>query len=48
MSAGVLAEASPATTPRQAAPAAALERFIYDDAIVRKFLCATMVWGLVA
>jgi cytochrome c oxidase cbb3-type subunit I/II len=31
-----------------AAPAArAVERFVYDDAIVRKFMLATMVWGLV-
>ncbi|QOJ01317.1 MAG: cytochrome-c oxidase, cbb3-type subunit I [Phycisphaeraceae bacterium] len=27
---------------------AVMERFVYDDAIVRKFLTATMVWGLVA
>src|SRR5512146_1024134 len=26
---------------------ARLERFVYDDAIVRMFLVATMVWGLV-
>ena len=24
-----------------------MERFVYDDAIVRMFLLATMVWGLV-
>ena len=24
-----------------------LERFVYDDDIVRKFMLATMVWGLV-
>src|SRR5262245_14912170 len=34
--------------PRAAARASALERFTYDDAIVRKFLLATLVWGFVA
>ncbi|MBL9031732.1 MAG: cytochrome-c oxidase, cbb3-type subunit I [Phycisphaerae bacterium] len=30
------------------ASAAPMERFVYDDSIVRKFLTATMVWGVVA
>ena len=25
-----------------------VERFVYDDAVVRKFVIATMVWGVVA
>jgi cytochrome c oxidase cbb3-type subunit I/II len=29
-------------------PAVVMERFVYDDAIVRKFMAATIVWGLVA
>ena len=34
--------------PRPPAPApAALDSFSYDDAIVRKFMVATFVWGLV-
>ena len=32
-------------TPRAAG--AALDRFSYDDAIVRKFLFATLIWGVV-
>ncbi len=24
-----------------------IERFVYDDAIVRKFMLATIVWGVV-
>ncbi|HMN41092.1 MAG TPA: cytochrome-c oxidase, cbb3-type subunit I [Phycisphaerales bacterium] len=48
---------SPAAPHRSARPSptlspspggAALESFVYDDAIVRKFLVATIVWGLVA
>jgi len=35
----------PETTPRAEGP---LERFVYDDAIVRKFATATTVWGAVA
>jgi cytochrome c oxidase cbb3-type subunit I/II len=30
------------------APLGTMERFVYDDAIVRKFVIATVVWGLVA
>jgi len=37
-----------AAAAADAAPAGALERFSYDDAIVRKFLFATVAWGLVA
>ncbi len=29
-------------------PSVLMERFVYDDAIVRKFMTATIVWGLVA
>src|SRR5689334_3556674 len=29
-------------------PRAALEQFVYDDAIVRKFLVAMYAWGVVA
>ena len=38
------------TSPRGAEPACAvaLERFVYDDAIVRKFLVAMYAWGIVA
>jgi len=37
------------TTPSTgSAPSPALERFTYDDAIVRMFLVATVGWGLVA
>jgi len=32
----------------ESAPAATLDRFSYDDAIVRKFMTATVVWALVA
>ncbi len=37
------------TAPPQeaSAPPPQLDRFSYDDAIVRKFLCASVVWGLV-
>src|SRR5262245_44229117 len=31
----------------QARTASALERFSYDDAVVRKFLMATILWGVV-
>ncbi|MBX3409051.1 MAG: cytochrome-c oxidase, cbb3-type subunit I [Phycisphaeraceae bacterium] len=31
-----------------AAPQGVMEQFVYDDAIVRKFVMATIVWGLVA
>jgi cytochrome c oxidase cbb3-type subunit I/II len=37
----------PDPTPQDAA-AAHLETFVYDDAIVRKFTLATLVWALVA
>jgi cytochrome c oxidase cbb3-type subunit I/II len=37
-----------APSPGGTAATAAMETFVYDDAIVRKFLVATMVWGLVA
>src|SRR5215813_4513528 len=46
-----IAPASPARdriAPTESRPAAAMETYIYDDAIVRKFLLATLVWGLVA
>jgi cytochrome c oxidase cbb3-type subunit I/II len=33
---------------RSAAPAAAMERFAYDNTIVRKFMIATALWGVVA
>ncbi|MCW5764810.1 MAG: cytochrome-c oxidase, cbb3-type subunit I [Phycisphaeraceae bacterium] len=37
------------STPATTSPApAALERFVYDDRIVRAFVLATIVWGLVA
>ncbi|NUN15238.1 MAG: cbb3-type cytochrome c oxidase subunit I, partial [Myxococcales bacterium] len=28
-------------------PSATLEKFVYDDAIVRKFVFATVLWGIV-
>ncbi|MFA6046894.1 MAG: cbb3-type cytochrome c oxidase subunit I, partial [Phycisphaerales bacterium] len=34
--------------PLKAAGGAVMERFVYDDQIVRMFMVATMVWGLVA
>jgi cbb3-type cytochrome oxidase subunit 1 len=37
--------ATDGATPRVAG--VALDRFSYDDAIVRKFLFATFVWGVV-
>ena len=37
----------PLSTPH-GAKAGRLETFVYDDAIVRKFLCATVIWGIVA
>jgi cytochrome c oxidase cbb3-type subunit I/II len=36
-----------ATMAGSAAPAERMDRFVYDDAIVRLFLLATLVWGLV-
>jgi cytochrome c oxidase cbb3-type subunit I/II len=36
----------PGSTPVNAAPVQGLESFSYDDAIVRKFLWATLIWGL--
>ncbi|MFM1889510.1 MAG: hypothetical protein RLZZ565_267, partial [Planctomycetota bacterium] len=33
--------------PDQPAAAGTLERFSYDDAVVRKFLAATVIWGIV-
>ncbi len=41
-------EAPISTRTDHGAATGPLERFTYDDAIVRKFLAATMVWGLVA
>lgn len=35
-------------SPATAVTGVRLERFKYDDAVVRMFLCAMMVWGLVA
>ena len=35
-------------TPSPSAPAGTLEKFTYDDKIVRMFLLATIVWALVA
>jgi hypothetical protein len=32
--------------PSRRAGAVALETFVYDDAIVRMFMVATIVWGL--
>ena len=40
------AESSSRTAPSSTTPS--LETFTYDDAIVRKFVLATLVWGLVA
>ena len=37
----------PPTGQAKPAPAALLDSFSYDDAIVRKFLTATFIWGLV-
>jgi cytochrome c oxidase cbb3-type subunit I/II len=37
----------PAVLPRTRSETGALETFAYDDAIVRKFLVATFVWGFV-
>ena len=37
--------AAPPAAPR--ASAATLDRFSYDDDIVRKFLFATLIWGVV-
>ncbi|MBT8487025.1 MAG: cbb3-type cytochrome c oxidase subunit I, partial [Phycisphaerae bacterium] len=40
--------ASDAAAPAlQAVPDTGLERFVYDDAIARKFALATIVWGIV-
>ena len=39
---------APSVAPVPArASAATLDRFSYDDAIVRKFLFATLIWGVV-
>ena len=35
-------------TTTSTAPAPALERFTYDDDIVRKFVYATVGWGIVS
>ena len=51
MSASALAapaRISPAKPDKSPIGAGQMETFIYDDAIVRKFLGATVVWGLVA
>jgi cytochrome c oxidase cbb3-type subunit I/II len=40
-------ETSPSTSSIATPSARAIERFVYDDDIVRKFMFATMVWGLV-
>jgi cytochrome c oxidase cbb3-type subunit I/II len=40
-------ETSPPRSIPVATPASAVERFVYDDDIVRKFMLATMIWGLV-
>jgi len=39
---------SDATTGERPSSAVEMERFSYDDAIVRKFAIATFIWGLVA
>jgi cytochrome c oxidase cbb3-type subunit I/II len=39
---------APGPDPARQMGAATIESFVYDDAIVRKFLLATLVWGLVA
>ena len=44
-SVATMAAARAPTAPR--ASAATLDRFSYDDAIVRKFLFATLIWGVV-
>ena len=36
------------STEQLAAPQGVMEQFVYDDSIVRKFVMATIVWGLVA
>src|SRR5512141_2578466 len=38
---------SPAGTPLSTGPRVAMDEFSYDDVIVRKFLVATFIWGLV-
>jgi len=44
-----MADAGGGTSASEPAPARpGLERFVYDDAIVRMFAIATIVWGLVA
>ena len=40
-------ETAPAASDTVTPAARAVERFVYDDDIVRKFMLATMVWGLV-
>ena len=40
-------DATPAYTAGAGAASGALDSFTYDDAIVRKFMLATFVWGLV-
>ena len=42
----LVAEVSP--VPEVRPPHAAVDRFAYDNAIVRKFVVATAVWGVVA
>ncbi|MBL8763315.1 MAG: cytochrome-c oxidase, cbb3-type subunit I [Phycisphaerae bacterium] len=39
---------TPADVPLGPTLRVVMETFVYDDAIVRKFVCATVVWGLVA
>jgi cytochrome c oxidase cbb3-type subunit I/II len=48
-SGGAAVQAGSRVTSDQGEPIAArLESFVYDDAIVRKFLAATLLWGIVA
>ncbi|HVX41731.1 MAG TPA: cytochrome-c oxidase, cbb3-type subunit I [Gemmatimonadaceae bacterium] len=46
-SAGLATDAGISFAAPATAPAGTLESFTYDDAIVRKFMLATFVWGLV-
>ena len=43
-----MSSASASSGSLSGAPSAHLDEFVYDDAIVRKFMVATIVWGFVA
>ncbi len=47
-SVGMQSEAGSQRSLGERDPSVLMERFVYDDAIVRKFMTATIVWGLVA